>query len=78
MCEYQAEKGGGLSEREGREVDAKSLHWFSVARLFEYLWGHVARRPTRRCQDVERFFVHDAGEAEVGYQQIGVVFWGTE
>lgn len=54
------------------------LHWFSVTGLFEDLGRHISRCAARCRQDVEGFFVHDSRQAKVGYQQVGVVFGGSE
>lgn len=56
----------------------KDLHWFAVAGLFEDFRCHVAWCSACRCEDVEGFFVHDPREAEVGYEEVGVVFGCSE
>jgi len=57
---------------------AEGLHWLAVARLFEDLWGHVARGATGGGQDVELLFIHNAGESKVGDEKIGIVLWVAE
>ncbi|KFY08530.1 hypothetical protein V491_08429, partial [Pseudogymnoascus sp. VKM F-3775] len=54
------------------------IDWFPVARLLEDLRRHVARRPARGGQHVEVLVVHDAAQAEVGDEQVGVVLGGAE
>ncbi len=56
----------------------RCLHWFAVTGLFEYLGRHVAWRAAGCGQDVELLFVHYSRKTEVGYQQVGIVFWCAE
>lgn len=70
---------GGIGERgvEGRGwID--HVHWFAVPGLLEDLGRHVAGRAARGGQHVELLLVHDAREAEVCNEEIGVVFRRAE
>ena len=49
-----------------------------MARLFEDLRGHIAGGAAGRGKNMEGLLVHYAGETEVGYQEVGVVFRSTE
>lgn len=61
-----------MSDKLVREED---VHWFTVPRLLEDLRGHVAWGTACCSQDMKCFFVHYSRQAEIGYEQIGVVFW---
>ena len=54
------------------------IHGFAVAGLFEDFRCHVAWCAAGRGQDVELLLVHDSRQAEVGYQEVCVVFWSAE
>lgn len=54
------------------------LHRFAVTCLLEDLRSHVAWRAACSCKNVKCLLVHDARQAKVRYQQVGVVLWGTE
>jgi len=54
------------------------LHRLAVASLLEDLRSHVARGTAGCGQDMELFLIHDSGETEISYQQIGVVLWSPE
>jgi hypothetical protein len=62
----------------GYHADRPDVDGLAVAALSEDLWRHVARCAAGCGQDVELLFVHDAAEAEVGDEQVGVVFGGAE
>lgn len=46
--------------------------------LFENLGSHVAGGATGGGQDVELFLVHDAREAKIGNEEVGIVLGGAE
>ena len=54
------------------------IHRFPMPALLEYLRRHVARCAAGGGEDVEGLIVHDTGEAEVGDEEVGVVFRGAE
>jgi hypothetical protein len=56
----------------------RGVHWFPVAGLFEDFGGHIAWGAAGGGKDVELLFVHDAGETEVGDEEVGVVFGRSE
>lgn len=62
----------------GDDADGPDVDGLAVPGFLEDLRRHVARRAAGCRQHVELLFVHDAAEAEVGDQQVGVVFWRAE
>ena len=54
------------------------LHWLAMSDLLEDLGSHVAWRSTRRREDMESLFVHNAAEPKVGDEQVGIVFGCSE
>lgn len=71
---------GGVAAQQKVRDDAQgpNVDGLAVARLLEDLGGHVAGGAARRRQHVELFLVHDAGQAKVGDEEVGVVFGGAE
>lgn len=49
-----------------------------MTRLPENFRRHVTRSSTSRGKNVELLLIHDTRQAEVGNQQVSVVFWRPE
>lgn len=69
---------GRLDDDCRMRVLGKNVHWLAVAGLLEDLGCHVSGCATCSGENVELLLVHDAGEAEVCNEQVGVVFGGAE
>jgi hypothetical protein len=74
MAQISLEKELALCTKPG----SFALHWLAVTGLSEDLWRHVAWCSTRCCQNVELLLIHDAGQAKISDQKIGVVFRCSE
>jgi len=55
-----------------------NLHWFPMAGFLEDFRRHVAWGPACCGKDVKCLFIHYSRETKVGYQQVRVVFGGSE
>ena len=49
-----------------------------MPRLLEDFRRHIARCSTCGCEDVKSFLVHYPREAEIGDEEISIIFWGSE
>ena len=75
---YGPDVAAGWSACIDLEGTGWGIHWLAVAGLLENLRGHVARCAARCGEHMKRFLVHDPAEAEVGNEEVGVVFWCSE
>lgn len=74
-----AVEGGVAAEQEvGDDANGPEVDGLAVARLLEDLGGHVAGGAAGGGEHVELLLVHDAREAKVGNEQVGVVLGRAE
>ena len=65
-------------EEVGYYADGPDVDRFSMAGFLKNFGSHVAGCSAGGGQDVELLLVHYSGETKVGYQEVGVIFWGAE
>ena len=56
-----------------RRRRTRNIHWLSMTALLEDLRRHIPRRTAGCRENVELFLVHDAGQSEIGNQEVSVI-----